>query len=310
MEFDPRHVRYIKLGPSGAWARDGFIDGTLPFMYREIDHAPCRAGDWDAVRNEFLSQGRTAGTASDAVREMRDYYDLGADCLWITFADGHLWWAFAAPEVEWLGDRGEHLPARQRRVIGEWRRTALDGTPLAVRSLSSALTRTASYRKTICTVEQQAYLLRRIRGEADPLAEEAAVLQAQLRQAAATMVRDLDWRDFEILIDLIFTRAGWRRQSALGQGEVDVDLLLDHPTTGELAWVQIKTGTKQAELADYVKRFEADGSCQHFFFVCHGGKGALHLPEQRPRYHLWLADEVAARAIEAGLLDWLKARRA
>jgi hypothetical protein len=310
LNFDPGHVRYIKLGPSGAWARDAFADGTLPFMYREVDHTLCMAGDWDKVRAELIRQGRKGSAASDAVRELRDYYDLGADCLWITFADGHLWWAFAATEVEWLGDRGERLPARQRRVIGEWRRTSLDGTPLPVRSLSSALTRTAGYRKTICTVEQQAYLLRRISGETDPLTEDAAALQAQLCQTAATMVRDLDWRDFEILIDLIFTRAGWRRQSALGQGEVDVDLLLDHPTTGELAWVQIKTGTSQAELADYVKRFEADGSCEHFFFVCHGDKGALRLPEQRSRYHLWLADEVAARAIEVGLLDWLIARRA
>lgn len=310
MDCDPGHIRYIKLGPSGAWARDAFTHGTLPFMYREIDHALCLTGDWDAVRNQFIRQGRTTSTASDAVREVRDYYELGADCLWITFADGHLWWAFAAPEVEWLGDRGERLAARQRRVIGEWRRTSLKGAPLPMRSLSSALTRTAGYRKTICTIEQQAYLLRRIRGDTDPLAEEARALQTRLCRTAANMVRDLDWRDFEILVDLIFARAGWRRQSALGQGEVDVDLLLDHPTTGELAWVQIKTGTKQAELTDYVKRFEADGSCQHFFFVCHGGKGALRLPDQPPHYHLWLADEVAARAIEAGLLDWLIARRA
>jgi hypothetical protein len=111
------------------------------------------------------------------------------------------------------------------------------------------------------------------------------------------------------LVDLILTRAGWRRQSALGEGEVDVDLLLDHPTTGELAWVQIKTGTSQAELEDYLRRFEADGSCQRFFYICHGNE-RMSLPEARPHLHLWQADDVAARAIEAGLLDWLIARHA
>src|SRR3546814_13991831 len=96
------------------------------------------------------------------------------------------------------------------------------------------------------------------------------------------MVRDLDWRDFEVLVDLILTRAGWRRISALGEGEVDIDLMLDHPTTGETAWVQVKTGTSQAELEDYLQRFIADGSCTRFFYICHSrsearrvGKGCV-----------------------------------
>lgn len=36
------------------------------------------------------------------MREVKDFYTLGSDCLWITFADGSLWWAFAWPEVTML----------------------------------------------------------------------------------------------------------------------------------------------------------------------------------------------------------------
>src|SRR3546814_7207837 len=108
---------------------------------------------------------------------------------------------------------------------------------------------------TICKIDREDYLLRRIRGEADPLHKQALALLEQQQRLAAAMVRDLDWRDFEVLVDLILTRAGWRRISALGEGEVDIDLMLDHPTTGETAWVQVKTGTSQAELEDYLQRF-------------------------------------------------------
>ena len=308
-EFNPGEVRYIKLGPGGAWAREAIASGTLPFGYRQIGHTNCAAGDWNAVREDLIATGWKKGSASRALSELRDFHELGPDCLWITFADGHLWWGFAGGEVEYLGDQGDDRPARQRRMIGGWHNAALDGTPLTLRTLSSALTRTAGYRMTICKVEREDYLLRRIRGDADPLHEEARAIQTRLGAIATRLVRDLDWRDFEILIDLILTRAGWRRQSAVGDGEVDIDLLLDHPTTGELAWVQIKTGTSQAELEDYLQRFEADGSCQRFFYVCHGGKG-VSLPDPMPNHHLWQAEDVAAQAIEAGLLDWLLARHA
>jgi hypothetical protein len=69
------------------------------------------------------------------------------------------------------------------------------------------------------------------------------------------MIRQLDWRDFETLVDLIFARGGWQRSSVLGKGQADVDLILTQPTIGETAWVQIKSGTSQAELDDYVGRF-------------------------------------------------------
>ena len=119
-----------------------------------------------------------------------------------------------------------------------------------MRSLSFALTRTAGYRMTICKVPRDDNQLRRIRGEVDPLIEEARSIQQRLSAIATRLVRDLDWRDFEILADLILTRAGWRRLSAVGDSEVDIDLLLEHPTTGETAWVQMKTGSSQAQLDD------------------------------------------------------------
>jgi hypothetical protein len=134
---------------------------------------------------------------------------------------------------------------------------------------------------TICKVDHKDYLLRRIRGEPDPLHREAAALQAQLVQLATRMIVQLDWRDFEILIDLILARSGWRRGSALGEGEVDVDLLLD-----------------------YLGRFTRDGSCQHFFFACHSPTSQLTLPAG-PALHVWTGATLVDIAIRSGMFDWL-----
>src|SRR5439155_23968898 len=117
----------------------------------------------------------------------------------------------------------------------------------------------------------------------------------------------LDWGDFEIMVELIFTRGGWQRQSALGDGEVDIDLLLDNPTTQETAWVQVKSSASQPVLDDYLDRFRRDGSCDRFYFVCHSPKGALTLPADRS-LHLWAVGTLARHALSAGLLDWLSDR--
>ncbi|MBX3582912.1 MAG: restriction endonuclease [Rhizobiaceae bacterium] len=304
VRLEPKHVRYIKLGPGGAWASDAIADGVVPFGYREIAHELCVQGDWKAARTALEQTGRTPSGLSQGVREVRDFYELDADTLWITFADGHLWWCLTDPEVVALPDAGPDRPARMRKTLDGWHRQSLAGEALTVRSLSSALTRVASYRMTICKVGEVDYLLRRIRGEQDPLHERAIELQDRMQEIAVSMIRNLDWREFETLVDLVFTRGGWRRTSVLGKNMPDVDLILEQPVTGETAWVQVKTGTSQAELDDYRGRFDRDGSCERFFFVCHDAGGKLQLPADR-HLHLWTDQILAGKAIFVGLFDWL-----
>lgn len=299
-------VRYIKLGSGAVWAEQAFEESILPVDFRDVPHELCAAGDWVAVNAHLRAAGNAARTATNWTRELREFYELDERCLWFTISNGHLYWAFAAPEViSTPNDR--NLPQRHRRIIGEWSRSDLLGKPLTTRSLSSALLRTASYQMTICSAERQSYLLRRIRGDEDPLHVEAKLLQAKMVELAVAMICQLDWRDFEMLVDLIFARGGWQRGSAIGKGEVDVDLSLTMPTTGELAWVQIKSKASQAILNDYLGRFERDGSCQHFFFVCHTAVGSLIAPEGAG-LHVWTGPTLARATIAAGLFDWLAER--
>jgi hypothetical protein len=152
--------------------------------------------------------GRTAGGVSHGLRELKDFYGLPENTLWVTMADGHFWWAFAEGPVVGIERSNSDEPARYRRTRAGWSKTSLTGEPLTVRSLSSALTRTASYQMTICAIKHADYLLRRIRDERDPLHAQATSLRVAMRDIGLRMVRQLDWRDFEIQIDLIFARGG------------------------------------------------------------------------------------------------------
>ncbi|MDB5715881.1 MAG: hypothetical protein JWO15_3278, partial [Sphingomonadales bacterium] len=128
--------------------------------------------------------------------------------------------------------------------------------------------------------------------------------KAALLDVAVSMIAQLDWRDFEIMVDLVFARGGWQRSSALGDGEVDIDLRLASPTTGEVAWIQVKSSASQAAANDYLSRFQNDGSADRFYFIVHSLKGTLTLPPGR-HLHLWAGTGLADRVIAAGLFDWL-----
>jgi len=166
--FEPGAVRYIKLGENGKWAVTAIEQGIIPFGYPLVDHQAWLAGDWDLLRDQLMKMGRTIRGVGQGLRELKEFYGLPENTLWVTMADGHFWWAFAKGPVVGVEQGISDEPARYRLTKAGWSKTSLTGDPLTVRSLSSALTRTASYQMTICAIKHEDYLLRRIRGEGDP----------------------------------------------------------------------------------------------------------------------------------------------
>jgi hypothetical protein len=298
----PKHICYIKLGDGGRWAQDSISEGVLCFGYHSIPHEMCERKDWDGVRNLVSNRG-SEGAKTAGVTEVSTFYELGEDCLWITFADGHLWWAFAHPKVQWTGDSTSDDPSRKRGTLDGWHSTDIFGKPLRVAALSSKLTKTANFRGTICKVEEEDYLLRRINGIEEPVVARANEARRAMMVVAVEMIRGLHWADFETLTDLIFARSGWQRSTGVGENLTDIDLVMEQPTTREIAFVQVKSKAGQATVDDYLGRFRRSGY-DRFFFVCHSAQGKLTLPDE-PRLHLFEGERLADAAVKNGLYDWL-----
>ncbi|MCH8997883.1 MAG: restriction endonuclease [Proteobacteria bacterium] len=307
--IDPKEVRYIKLGAGGKWVRVSLDRGEIHFSHRTVPHDLCIQGDWDAVVQHRVDRGRSPAKAKDGMREIRDFYTLGANCLWITFAEGHLWWAFAEPEVVWLGAEENGHGARMRKTVDGWHKANIKGEPLRTNQLSTKLTQVAAYRQTICRVKEVDYLVRRINDVDEPVVARARKARQVVVTVASEMIAGLHWADFETLVDLIFARSGWQRISRVGGSQKDVDLILEQPTTGEKACVQVKSKAGQAVLDNYVDRFRRRGVNERWFFVCHSPKGTLSA-DGDARLHVWAGDRLADTAVRAGLFDWLTERTA
>lgn len=202
-------VRYIRLGKRGGpWEQLSLDRGELHFGYGGISHAMALAGDVDAIVRRGMARGRDPKTAAEDARQVLDFYQLGSDCLWITIARDHLWWAFAKPKVTWLGGGGREHGERIRKTIGGWCNTDIGGVPLKTDALSTRLTAVAAYRRTICNVGPKDYLLRRINGTVDPLIQRGEEARSALLGVISKAIKNLHWEDFEVLVDVIFRAAG------------------------------------------------------------------------------------------------------
>ena len=301
--ISPKRVRYIKLGKKDAWAERAFERGEIYFGAHGISHDACIADDWDAVALEFKKITSSKQGLSQGLRQIKDFYDQ-IETLWVTMTNGRLWWCLSNGPAHGYNYNSEQEPSHRLTTISGWSSKNVSDQPLVLNNISSALTKTAAYQRTICSIEATDYLLRLINDEHDPLQLEALATQSQQIEITRRMIERLHWSEFETLVDLIFSRNGWQRTSVLGRNLPDVDLIAEQPLTGSKAWVQVKTSSDQSELDTYFQKFKLDGSCSDFFYACHTSNIALALPKS-PNSHLWQGETLAQQALSAGLFNWL-----
>lgn len=299
----PDRVRFIKLGASGAWAKEAIKENVVYFGAHGIDHADCLQENWRAVREQLKDVTSGRQNQSEGLRQIKDFYSPN-ETLWVTLVDGHVWWTVTGSQPELVARPDPDGPSHFLRCRLEWSDMDIEGNVLVARNISSRLTKTFSYQRTICTVEAEGYLLRLINNQRDPLQIEAEQMLEQQVDLVQRLIERLHWAEFENLVDLIFARNGWRRTTVLGRTIPDIDLVATEPVSGRIAWVQIKAKASQKTLEDYYERFLNDGTCTDFFFVCHSAKSAISLTPS-PTTHVWAGRRIAEQAIEAGLSGWL-----
>ena len=125
---------YIKLGRGGGWESECLREGTLRFGYRGTPHDLCIAGKWDQVREFWTHRKGHAGTGTSFARQIRTFYETDETALFITFANGLLYWCRPTGPVEMLTDGN-----RRRATVDGWHSRSVKGTPLTSDRISGHL---------------------------------------------------------------------------------------------------------------------------------------------------------------------------
>jgi hypothetical protein len=297
----PKRVRYIKLGRKGSWEKHCIENGEIIFGFDtgSTERFPlCVSGQWDKLARSFEKKGKSKSAATNITNQAQAFFEDVGTTLWLTFYGERLYWGFASKSPP-----QPHADKRSViRVIRDgWKCSDLLGDELSTDRLSGALTKLRSYRGTSCEVDVKDYAIRRINGQKLPEVESAIECLAQLRDSVLRLLKLLGPKDFELLVDLVFTTSGWRRLGVVGKTQKTLDLDLILPSTEERAFVQVKSHTSQGELEDYIGKIDELGPYQRMFYIYHSGSAKT----DDKRVRVIGPEKFAELVVDAGLVDWL-----
>lgn len=291
---------FIKLGSKGKWEADSIQKRIMRFGWGGIPLADILANNWEKIRKDLARETSHAPTLSNDFNRLRDICFSDATDIWITFHQSKLYWCqLSDSPVE------QDQTSKFRRTLSGWKSTDIKGLPLISSQIPGIISKVQGYRGTVCSVEQPQVLERLLNGEPSPDSIALKGARDRLVEAVIPAIRQLHWKDFETLVDLIFRAAGWKRISVLGETKKDVDIELEEPFTRERYQVQIKASASLGDFRESAASF-SPGSFRHFYFVVHTPSSDLRDYKNPERaIKLVFVDQLAEMTVRAGLTDWL-----
>lgn len=299
----PTKVFFIKLGEKGRYEEEAIEKrNILKIGYTAISHTLCVTEKWNDVKNEIERKMHVSdGVTTYHLTQLKYFYEGDDNVLWITFSNNKLWWCFADGKVV-----PEKDGTRYRTVKGKWSCKDLKGRVLFLEDLSGRLLRTQGFRGTICKVAESDYLIEKINSKEPKEIKETEDAFNHLKGKLAVIIKKLQPKEFELLVDLIFRNAGWQRLSVIGKTTKTIDLAIGHPITGERAVVQIKCQSSLAEYKSYEKRFLGMTEYDKFFYIAHTPEPSLENYKSRSEnINVYFSDKISELAINSGLYNWI-----
>ena len=231
LPFPMRKARYIKLGQGNLWAADSIENARLRFGWAGQPLSDMSAGRWGRIEAQIRQEfGDKRGAATHDLNSLRAIAESLPEDVWITFHGSRLWWGRVADApIE------EDAISKVRPMQGAWSDRDFHGRLLVVTQLPGKLQQLQGYRATQCSVSDPDLLGRVICGTRSVVSMELQSLREAAALTAQVAIKSLHWRDFELLVDMVFRATGWVRESVLGEQEHAYDLALREQITGEIS---------------------------------------------------------------------------
>jgi hypothetical protein len=252
---------YIKLGRAGVWEADSIETGKLRLGWRGQSVEDINAGRWGKIEQQLRDEhrGKPGGVATTDLNALRMIAGSSREDLWVAFHKAKLWWTRLSGPVE------EDSASKYRRTAVPWSDRAISGRLLVANELPGKISQLQGFRGTACRVQYVDSLRRTVNGTRSPLASAISNDLASLARHLTQAIRELHWKDFETLVDLVFRDAGWLRVSVLGQHAKAYDLELREPITGSRYLVQVKSRAGITELRTTAASFSPEDFRRVFF---------------------------------------------
>lgn len=300
--IDFNHAYYIKLGEKGKWEQSSIEEGKMRIGWTNIDLEDIHQEKWDKIKEINRETVKSKGSATHDFNSLRTIHGSNCNDVWITFHDSKLWWCRLQQGGRILEDR----ISKYRLADGGWHDTSIHGKVLLVNAIPGEIAQLQAYRATSCRVDPIDTLRCLINDNHTP--EYTAVVDARedLVCRVEILIKHLHWKDFEVLVDLVFGGSGWRRRSAVGKTMKFADIEFEDQINKESYQVQVKSRSTLQEFREYESQFNQN-EFRKLFYVVHSPDDALAAYEVPPDSRVVLVPprQLSAMVVDAGLVGWV-----
>jgi hypothetical protein len=315
MPFD--QARYIKLGSGASKITKTCINRDLAYIGFGTDNdelfKAASSGDWEAFkalsyeRDTSGSEQARKRNSTSATNQVKAFFEADDRILWITFFEGRLFHGVLSSHKKPVIDL--NLRGCVRHLKSGWSSTDSRDVPLRVENLSGNLTKVRGFKGTSCALgaDQLEYLLRRLSGRVPDFIDRINHARMMMEDAVLSAIRTLQPKDFELLVENIFS-GSWRRIGQMGGSEKFIDIIYEEPLNPDRRIaVQVKSETSPEEVSRYCQD-EQFNAYEKLFFVFHTPAQADILKDYEAPEGLELVDgkKLASLVVDSGLIHWLR----
>ena len=330
---EPLNVKFIRLGEKSNMfeyckandvASFGFGTENLLDLCNELRDIKTR----DEAEKELKEKLKVENNKS-IFGQISAFFKDDGTTLWVTSFDRKLFFNFSDGESAFSNDYTDKKGAKRNIVfkgmLYEWCSLDVEKNPLNHTYLNGGIKKTFGYQGTICdfsnkdisfgegdnvvTVNYAKLLINRILCKESESRIETKKAYEGLLNHLQVLIRTFDPKDFELLVELVVSRAGFKRVGIAGKTEEFIDLELKHPLTGDNLVVQVKSSTNQQDFKDWVddfnKRYESTSYKAIYAYHSLANRQEKLEINKKSRVEVWDAEKIAKLALDNGLADWI-----
>jgi hypothetical protein len=293
-----RNAYYIKLGQKGMWEKSSFKNNIIRIGWNEQSTEDINQKRWGLIQKQLYKGAKTKAVGTRDFNDLKRIVESDSEDIWITFYSSQLWWCNLG-EIEIFEDN----VSKYRKLKGKWYNHDINDNLLTLYKIPGILLKLQGYRGTVCSIKEKEELKRLINSQKSESYKRITTCKKQLEEEIITALNMLHWKDFELLVDLIFRNAGWRRISVLGETMRYIDIELEEPITGDIYQVQVKSTASKNDFQKYIDNLPKS-YYRKVYFVVHSPEKDLELYHCPSNVELILPFRLAQMIIEYGLLNW------
>ena len=302
-----KNAYYIKLGQGNEWADKCINSGIIRIGWDYVNVQDINNGSWDIIKKDvnsyFEKDGKKNGKTQD-FNALEYFIKATEDDVFITFFDEKMFWC-TLDNTKMQKDG----ISKFRKTKNGWHSNPITDSNSLFHSneISGRISKTQAFQATICKFkeEETKIIFRLIHGIPNPMVANIETKKREIINIITELIKELHWKDCEILADLIFQQGGWHRVSMTGGSMANMDMeYLDIINNYRFA-VQVKSGANLDDFRKFENKFSNSDYKKSFFIVFHPDKSLINVTNTKDNIEILFGAKLSELIFDLGLLKWV-----